>query len=271
MRHRSRARRWRGGAQREDARSCSGRIRGHCIRSRPWRRRRFSIFAPYYDDDDGRAPTTRSTRRAGRRAASRRFVGRGARMATAILLVESRGQSVHCREDSCVNLVQAAWLARELVRAGVDVRMRLIADAGQSIPGVFDPLSRERRSDRLPGRIATAANPRETRYGIVRELRARLPFSYDAVPPVVSSRDAGFFIRRCSRGSSGVNESCSQACEMSPIRCSTRRARRIGSLIDAHVARPTSISTSPWPGARSPSSPAMHSTADRHPHRLASR
>ena len=32
-------------------------------------------------------------------------------MTTAILLVEARGQSMHCREDSCVNLVQAAWLA----------------------------------------------------------------------------------------------------------------------------------------------------------------
>ena len=52
-------------------------------------------------------------------------------MTTAILLVEARGQSVHCREDACANLVQAAWLARQLVRAGVDVRLRLIADAGQ--------------------------------------------------------------------------------------------------------------------------------------------
>src|SRR5947208_1201247 len=68
-----------------------------------------------------------------RRPTARRFMGRGTPMTTAILLVEARGQSVHCREDACVNLVQAAWLARELVRAGVDVRLRLIADAGQSI------------------------------------------------------------------------------------------------------------------------------------------
>jgi hypothetical protein len=102
-------------------------------------------------------------------------------MTTAILLVESRGQSVHCREDSCVNLVQAAWLAREMVRAGVDVRMRLIADAGQSIEEYSILCHAKDEADGFRERIDTAADRRETRYGIVRELRRRLPFTYRAV------------------------------------------------------------------------------------------
>jgi hypothetical protein len=103
-------------------------------------------------------------------------------MTTAILLVEARGQSVHCREDACVNLVQAAWLARELVRAGVDVRLRLIADAGQSIEEYSILCHTKEDAEPLKERILTAADPRETRYGVVRELRARLPFTLRAVP-----------------------------------------------------------------------------------------
>jgi hypothetical protein len=102
-------------------------------------------------------------------------------MTSAILLVEARGQSVLCREDSCVNLVQAAWLARELVRAGIDVRMRLIADAGQSIEE-YSVLSHAKDEvDGFKERISMAADPRAARYGVVRELRARLPFTYGAV------------------------------------------------------------------------------------------
>src|SRR5437763_12792234 len=99
-------------------------------------------------------------------------MGGGAAMTTAILLVEARGQSVHCREDACVNLVQAAWLARELARAGVDVRMRLIADAGQSIEEYSILCHAKDKVDGFKERIATAANPRVARYGVVRELRA---------------------------------------------------------------------------------------------------
>jgi hypothetical protein len=103
-------------------------------------------------------------------------------MTTAILLVEARGQSVHCREDACVNLVQAAWLARELVRAGVDVRLRLIADAGQSIEEYSILCHAKDEVESFKEHIVGAADPRETRYGIVRALRARLPFTFGAVP-----------------------------------------------------------------------------------------
>jgi hypothetical protein len=103
-------------------------------------------------------------------------------MTTAILLVEARGQSVHCREDACVNLVQAAWLARELVRAGVDVRLRLIADAGQSIEEYSILCHAKDEVESFKERIVSAADPRETRYGIVGALRARLPFTFGAVP-----------------------------------------------------------------------------------------
>jgi len=103
-------------------------------------------------------------------------------MTTAILLVEARGQSVHCREDACVNLAQASWLARELVRAGVDVRLRLIADAGQSIEEYSILCHAKDEAEAFKGRIATAADPRTARYAFVRELRARLPFTFGAVP-----------------------------------------------------------------------------------------
>jgi hypothetical protein len=103
-------------------------------------------------------------------------------MTTAVLLVEARGQSVHCREDACANLVQAAWLARELVRAGVDVRLRLIADAGQSIEEYSILCHAKDEVDCFKERITTAADPREARFGVVRELRARLPFTFGAVP-----------------------------------------------------------------------------------------
>ena len=102
-------------------------------------------------------------------------------MTTAILLVEARGQSVHCREDACVNLVQAAWLARELVRGGVDVRLRLIADAGQSIEEYSVLCHAPDEAGGFKERIAMAADPRATRYGVVQELRDRLPFAFSAV------------------------------------------------------------------------------------------
>ena len=100
---------------------------------------------------------------------------------SAILLVEARGQSVHCREDSCVNLVQAAWLARQLVQNGVDVRLRLIADAGQSIEEYSVLCHAKDEVDGFKERIATSGDSRAARYEVVRELRARLPFTYGAV------------------------------------------------------------------------------------------
>jgi hypothetical protein len=80
-----------------------------------------------------------------------------------------------------VNLVQASWLARELVRAGVDVRLRLIADAGQSIEEYSILCHAKDEVDEFKKRIATAADPRTARYDVVRDLRARLPFSVTAV------------------------------------------------------------------------------------------
>jgi hypothetical protein len=113
-------------------------------------------------------------------------------MTTAILLVEARGQSVHCREDACVNLVQAAWLARELVREGVDVRMRMIVDAGQSIEE-YSVLCHDREGiDHFKERILMAADPREERYGIVRELRSRLPFTFGAAVAGLAIEDRLF-------------------------------------------------------------------------------
>ncbi|MEA2163327.1 MAG: hypothetical protein QOK37_1454 [Thermoanaerobaculia bacterium] len=99
---------------------------------------------------------------------------------SAILLVEARGQSVHCREDACVNLVQAAWLARELVRGGADVRMRLITDAGQSIEEYSILCHARIDVEGFKNRITTSSDPREARYDLVRSLRAMLPFTVEA-------------------------------------------------------------------------------------------
>lgn len=160
-------------------------------------------------------------------------------MTTAILLVESRGQSVHCREDSCVNLVQASWLARQLVRAGVGVKMRLIADAGQSIEE-YSILCHAK--DEVAGyqeRIATAANPRETRYGIVRELRARLPFTYGAVAAGgIEIEDALFHSPLLARVS-GVNRELLAALRdvVHPM-FDVSRLEELEALIDAHHGAP---------------------------------
>ncbi len=102
-------------------------------------------------------------------------------MTTAILLVEARGQSMHCREDSCVNLVQAAWLARELVRRGVDTRIRLIMDPGQSIEE-YSVLCHRKDHDALRSRIAIGIGEASaSRYALVRELReTSIPILFDA-------------------------------------------------------------------------------------------
>src|SRR5437763_3565307 len=110
---------------------------------------------------------------------ARRYMGRGAAMTTAILLVEARGQSIHCREDSCVNLVQAAWLAREPVQRGVDTRIRLIMDPGQSIEE-YSVLCHRKDHDALRARIGIG-DVRASRYALVRELReTSIPILFDA-------------------------------------------------------------------------------------------
>ncbi len=102
-------------------------------------------------------------------------------MTTAILLVEARGQSMHCREDSCVNLVQAAWLAREFVRRGVDTRIRLIMDPGQSIEE-YSVLCHRKDHDALRARIGIGIGEASaSRYALVRELReTSVPIIFDA-------------------------------------------------------------------------------------------
>jgi hypothetical protein len=102
-------------------------------------------------------------------------------MTTAILLVEARGQSMHCREDSCVNLVQAAWLAREFVRRGVDTRIRLVMDPGQSIEE-YSVLCHRKDHDALRARIAIGIGEASaSRYALVRELReTSVPILFDA-------------------------------------------------------------------------------------------
>src|ERR1700760_2549353 len=104
-------------------------------------------------------------------------------MTTAILLVEARGQSIHCREDSCVNLVQAAWLARAFVERGVDTRIRLILDPGQSIEE-YSVLCHRKDHDDLRLRLNVGAGlgeARASRYALVRELReTSVPILFDA-------------------------------------------------------------------------------------------
>ena len=104
-------------------------------------------------------------------------------MTTAILLVEARGQSMHCREDSCVNLAQAAWLARAFVRRGVDTRIRLIMDPGQSIEE-YSVLCHRKDHDALRARLSVGAgmgDARASRYALVRELReTSIPILFDA-------------------------------------------------------------------------------------------
>lgn len=100
-------------------------------------------------------------------------------MTTAILLVEARGQSMHCREDSCVNLVQAAWLAREFLRRGADTRIRLIMDPGQSVEE-YSVLCHRKDHDALRERLSIG-DARAARYALVRELReTSIPILFDA-------------------------------------------------------------------------------------------
>ncbi|HEV7488634.1 MAG TPA: hypothetical protein VGQ65_23420 [Thermoanaerobaculia bacterium] len=160
-------------------------------------------------------------------------------MTTAILLVEARGQSVHCREDACVNLVQASWLARELVRAGVDVRLRLIADAGQSIEEYSILCHAKDETDSFKERITSAADPREMRYGVVRELRARLPFTFEAVPAGGIEIEDRLFHSPLVARIGGVNhELIATLRDVDHPLFDTSSVDEIEMLIGAHVGKP---------------------------------
>lgn len=160
-------------------------------------------------------------------------------MTSAILLVEARGQSVHCREDACVNLVQAAWLARELVRAGVDVRMRLIADAGQSIEEYSILCHAKDEVDGFRERIVMAADPRATRYEVVRELRARLPFTFGGVAVGGIEVEDRLFHSPLVARITGVNgELLATLRDVAHPMFEGSRLDELESLIELHVGRP---------------------------------
>lgn len=101
---------------------------------------------------------------------------------TAIILVEGRGEAVHLREDAGVNLLQAAFIARDLIEHDWRVTMRVILDPGQSIceysllcHATDDAIARYRAA------VALAVAPRKARYDVVREIReTMLPFTIDA-------------------------------------------------------------------------------------------
>jgi hypothetical protein len=59
--------------------------------------------------------------------------------------------------------------------------MRLITDAGQSIEEYSILCHAKDEVDGFQARTASSADPRAARYGVVRELRERLPFTYRAV------------------------------------------------------------------------------------------
>jgi len=160
-------------------------------------------------------------------------------MTTAILLVEARGQSVHCREDACVNLVQAAWLARELVRGGVDVRMRLITDAGQSIEEYSILCHAKDEVHGFKERIATSADPRVARYDVVRDLRARLPFLCEAAAAAGIEVEERLFYSPLVAHIAGVNrELMATLRDVSHPMFDVERLDESEHLIDLHAGAP---------------------------------
>jgi hypothetical protein len=126
----------------------------------------------------------------------------------AILAVEARGAAVHLREDAVFNLLQAAWLAREMVRAGCTVAIRLILDPGQSIEEYslichFEDEERER----FQSQIALAAKPSEARRAVVRELRERnLPVTIGADQPFETAVEDRILVAAFLSRITGVNE-----------------------------------------------------------------
>jgi hypothetical protein len=160
-------------------------------------------------------------------------------MTTAILLVEARGQSVHCQEDACVNLVQAAWLARELVRGGVDVRLRLITDAGQSIEEYSILCHAKIDVEGFKDRIMTSSDPREARYGLVRSLRAMLPFTVQAITAGGIEIEDRLFYSPLLAHVGGVNRELMNALrDVAHPMFDTARLDELEQLIGAHVGKP---------------------------------
>ncbi len=100
----------------------------------------------------------------------------------ALLVVEARGQAIHLREDACLNLTQAGYLAGRLAARGVEPHVRLVIDAGQSVEEYSvlyhrpeEELAEIRRAIRL------APDRRAARRDAIAELRARwLPYVLEA-------------------------------------------------------------------------------------------
>jgi hypothetical protein len=100
----------------------------------------------------------------------------------ALLVVEARGQAIHLREDACLNLTQAGYLASRLAAAGIEPHVRLVIDAGQSVEEYSvlyhrpeEELAAIRRAIRL------APDRRVARRDAIAELRARwLPYALEA-------------------------------------------------------------------------------------------
>jgi hypothetical protein len=135
--------------------------------------------------------------------------------------------------------VQAAWLARELVRGGVEVRMRLITDAGQSIEEYSILCHAKDEVDGFKARIDSSTDRRAARYGVVRELRARLPFTYSAVPAGgIEIEDRVFYSPLAAR-IEGVNcELMDTLREVTHPMFDTDRLNELEELIDAHTGAP---------------------------------
>lgn len=103
---------------------------------------------------------------------------------TAIILAEGRGEAIHLREDASLNLLQSAFLARELIAGGWQVRIQVIIDPGQSIEEYSllchaedDEILAHRR------RVADAHDRPAARHDMVREFRERnLAFRITADP-----------------------------------------------------------------------------------------
>ena len=127
---------------------------------------------------------------------------------TAIILVEGRGQAVHLREDAGINLLHAAYVARELIERDWKVLFRIIIDPGQSICEYSILCHAENEETaRYRSAVALAASPRDARYAVVREIRDRnLPFTTDAhAIDGVTVEDRLFFAALLARVT-GVND-----------------------------------------------------------------
>ena len=116
----------------------------------------------------------------------------------AILLVEGRGQAIHLREASNLNLVQAAFIARTLLESGYDVRLRLIIDPGQSI---------EEYSILCHTAEATMDRYRAMgRHEMVRTIREQLPITIEGMPVGHTAIEDRIFFAAMSTRITGVNE-----------------------------------------------------------------